>query len=476
MNLHISGQSANKESWAVVTALFLFIPFNLLLVSNLRDIQSYELASLSTLLLLVMGLVFVGARNVGLSQPFTVLVISVFIGTSGKLIYMALGYGYNLQVDSFLLMNNEIGILSSGLKIVLVSVMVISIFYLLSGARRIKFPFVIMSGEHSRMYRFAGLVLLSIGLFSVLIYLYKSGSTGQLSAKRFIADGTMPADRFSSYEYYLFKLSFLAKTSFYFFLMDIFQRQWSNKKALVSYLFLAVSLICIFLISFIFSNRSALFVLAIDFVLILSITHRGIPIRLFLSAAPVLVGLMLILSHARSQGNHVEGKGFFDHFFGGRYFFDVVRNTHIREYVDTWGSFLSFPELSNFRGLLTEYLNMGRVAGEVVFREDASGVPLGAPMEAYIIGGWPLLIVVMAIIGVLLRQLPRLFDRPVTNDYMVIIYAMLASRLGIYLFNNGVGVSVYQILIDVTPFVLTVALLKVMFDSSSKTVMVRKVA
>jgi hypothetical protein len=119
---------------------------------------------------------------------------------------------------------------------------------------------------------------------------------------------------------------------------------------------------------------------------------------------------------------------------------------------------------------------MGRTAGDVVFGEVASGVPLGAPMEAYIMGGWPLLIIVMAVIGVVLRQLPRLLDRPIVNDYLVIIYAMLASRLGIYLFNNGVGVSFYQILIDVIPFVLTVALLKVMFDSSSKTVMIRKVA
>jgi hypothetical protein len=147
-----------------------------------------------------------------------------------------------------------------------------------------------------------------------------------------------------------------------------------------------------------------------------------------------------------------------DHLFGGRYFMELTKNAHLYRYLSEGGDLTAVALEGG--GWLRAYLNLGRVAGEQVFGMAKSGVPLGFPAELFAIAGWPLLVLGMATVGYLLRRWTVLIARPSVADYVVALYAMGVTRAGVFLFNNGLGVTVYQMVTDSVPFLLAVLVLK----------------
>ena len=87
-------------------------------------------------------------------------------------------------------------------------------------------------------------------------------------------------------------------------------------------------------------------------------------------------------------------------------------------------------------------------------------MPLGYPIELFSAGGWLALTVGMAALGVFYRALTLLVAQKIVKDYMIVIYSIIMTRSGVYMFNNGIGTTMYQTLFDLVPFLIIIYLLK----------------
>jgi hypothetical protein len=61
--------------------------------------------------------------------------------------------------------------------------------------------------------------------------------------------------------------------------------------------------------------------------------------------------------------------------------------------------------------------------------------------------------------------------KKVVKDYMIVVYSIVTTRSGVYLFNNGVGVAVYQTFLDLVPFLIVIFLLKPRYGGLLRTKM-----
>ena len=77
----------------------------------------------------------------------------------------------------------------------------------------------------------------------------------------------------------------------------------------------------------------------------------------------------------------------------------------------------------------------------------------------------------MAVLGVFYRTLTLLVAKKVVKDYMIVVYSIVMTRSGVYLFNNGIGVTVYQTFLDLVPFLIVIFLLKPRYGGLLRTKM-----
>jgi hypothetical protein len=441
--------ASNMESRVLAFGILTLIPLFLFYMATSLVSVHYLQIFVAVLLLIIMAMVFIVVKDVGVCQPYLVVMILTLIGVPAKYLYIISGQDSNPVIDEFLLLGQGLNVLDSGLVFVLYAFTVMSLFYMISKRRQYTKPLAIEYYVYSRKFVYVGALILAISLFT-FSYLIFFNDLGFVSGKKFSGDGALPDIRFTSLSYYLLKLSFLVKVAFYIFLLSYL----SPGKNRMSLFLLIISFMATLIISYYVSNRASLVVLFLDFVVIMSLYKGRVPIRLILSTLIILTLAILVISDNRSAVGAT--KSIADHIFGGRYLFDLTKNTHFYNYLASGNQLFDYSSST----LLTDYMNLGRFSGKNVFGMDGSGVPLGYPVELFSAGGWLMLTIGMAALGIFYRALTLLVAKKVVKDYMIVIYSIVMTRSGVYLFNNGIGVAAYQILLELIPFLVIIYLLK----------------
>jgi len=418
-----------------------------------------------SLLLVLFAVAYWYVREGGIFQPLAIILISTGIGFFGKLVYVAVGYGSNPMVDDFLLLGEGIESLLPGIEIISVSMVCLLLFYVLPSRAAFNRPASIVHHFSGRRAVVIGLVIFCLSLSFFLVYIILFSGSEVISGKRFSSEDALPSERFADVGYYLFKAAFLVKVSFYTFLLASLSSIKRESKVITITLAL-ISFLLSMIISFYFSNRGSLVILFLDALIIVYFVRGKISWRLVLPAVVVVLSAFFFISEFRSEAG--AGKTLMDHIFGGRYFFELTKNAHLYNFFSSGGTLMPEAGPSRDAGLLAAYLNLGRAAGGQVFFKETSGVPLGFPAELYAFGGYPLLLFGMALTGIGLRRLLQTVARPVVRDYMIVIYAMITTRSCVFLFNNGLGVALYQITLDLLPFLCTIFLIRMTGNSEPR--------
>lgn len=413
-------------------------------------------SSLSMLLLLLFAFALFRVRDAGITQPALVFFITVFLGYFGKVFYLLFASSQLFLIEKVLLLWGVLGEQKSGVLIITISACVFLIAYILPANKNIAMPIFIRQWFHAKAAFYIAILLLIISASSFLSYfLLNYDAAGAISGKRFGSDGGLPSERFSDFGYYLFKSTLVVKFALYVFLLCYFSAI-SNIKRYLSLIGVVISAMFFIFVSSFFSNRAGIVVAALDLFIISYLLSGKVKLLKVLLIGGVVIIVILMISSLRSDLG--SQKSLLDHVFGGRYFFEISRNTHLYNYLSSGNSL--FVESQSVLGFIKQYVNLGRVSGEEVFLTKGSGVPLGFPMEMFAFGGWGLLLVAMATIGFIMRKLCNIVTVPVLSDYRVVIYSIIVTRMMIYLFNNGLGVMIYQVVIDLIPFLFIVALVK----------------
>ena len=426
---------------------FFLLPAMLMVIGLGWQGDNGQLFSLAIALLIVScSSAFLYVRDGGLVQPLLLVLFSVGMGVLGKLIYLIDGYGQNSRVDEFLLLGLDLDSLAPGLFFSVAALFCMLLAYMLPANSSFSRPQQIYRNFGGTTVLIISLGILIVGLLAFVAYvLISEHSVTALSAKRFA--GGMPSDRFGSIEYYLFKAASLTKVAFYLFVLSAYSNANSKSSSLPRLLALIAFLSSALIASY-FSNRASIVILLFDYLIIAYLFYRGFKSTHFFGVIGVILALFAVSEMRSAQGAEKE---MLDHAFGGRYFFDLTKNAHIFNYLSSGASFTDTNIAAENLSLFNTYANLGRTAGESIFHMKASGVPIGFPAEAYALGGWPSLIVLMAGFGFVLRLIGKIIARPEVDDYLVVVYAIFTTRISIYMFNNGLGVTIYQVFLDLVP-------------------------
>ena len=291
-------------------------------------------------------------------------------------------------------------------------------------------------------------VIISISLFALLIFFISTGDFTIVSAKRFLGNGANPSERLGSTIYILFKVIQISEIAFY--LSFFFYLIGSEKYNKIWLVFSLISLGIVVLNAILFSSRASLLILLIDIFLIYSIVKKKIDYKIIISAA-LFFALFMLITVLRHQAYGVE-KSLLDSLFGGRYFADIAKQGVILESLNNFSYSLDYSSISNF---ITSYMNIGRFVGMEIFKhEELSGVPMGIMAEMYWIGGLGAVISFGVFLGLMYKIVFLLLTKSTIHMYMLLILVFIYSRSVVFLTNNGLGVTIYQIGTDV--IVLTV--------------------
>jgi hypothetical protein len=413
------------------------------------------IAPLTAILFLMFAFSFAKVSDGGVTQPASLLLLSVSLGYFGKLVYVLSGYGESDIIEQHLLLGKGLLGLELGAEVIAVSTGAFLLAYVLPRNHEYATPVYIRHWFSYKRAFNAGLTLFFFSTVCFALYVFYYGGDADLSSKRFGGEGMEPSSRFKEFTYYLFKGALLIKIALYVFLLGSFFCETKLRQR-ASFFFFLLSIIVFLLLSSYFSNRAGVLVVMLDVLIISYLVVGGIKFSSLL--AIVGSGFAFIVAVSSFRSDYGSQKSIWEHIFGGRYFFELSRNTHLFEYFSA-NNFLPTGD-SGLLGAVKQYINLGRLSGEQVFFMNNSGVPLGFPIEMFALGGMPMLMVAMFGLGLLARQVCKFVARETACDYKIVIYSILTTRIMIYMFNNGIGVTTYQILIDLVPFLLIVIFVK----------------
>jgi oligosaccharide repeat unit polymerase len=392
-------------------------------------------------------------KTLSFYNPLVMLYIIIFIFGVGKIIYLC--YFASDYLIHFNLMSNDFSKLYDA---TLISYLfILSVFAGFAYTIRFKYKKiterVISYKGDSKLGLFISLFILIISLVSLYLFLVSGGGLIVFSAKRFLADGADPSARLNDINYLLFKLTQLSELPFY---VSYFYYLLGDSKYKRTWFIIAMlSLIIIVLNSIVFSNRAALIILFIDMFLIYIIIKGKLNTKVVFSTALVFFVVFMFMSILRSGGTG-DDKTIMDHLFGGRYFADIAKLSVIIESLNS--SIAPSPNFDSILSFISSYMNIGRFVGEHMFGTNNSGVPMGIVAELYWINGLAFVVTGGLIIGFIYKIIFMSLVKKKINMFIVLAIVFIYSRSVVFLLNNGLGVTIYQIALDMISLILFVIL------------------
>jgi hypothetical protein len=402
-------------------------------------------------------------------DPMWFVALTVGVGVTGKAFFLVYGPTDRVQ---FLLLGKEPGDLVSTALVVTIALLCLSGGYLLGSFRWRAAGLERLASEdwgHRRSVTVLA-VLLGIGLLSFALFAarldLRIDSLIDLSSKR----GTrLPSGELLFSDGYLRWGALLTEIAFYL----AFARWAAGQPKLRSLHGMTILLLGLLAIAFpIFVNVRLTVLLLIVRALLIWACLRSEP-RLRYVLALLLVGFVIIGSMLAVRREQTSLAGFRSHLgigemlevtVGSRHFLDLTKTAHVLDAV---------PERVPYqygRTMLTWLLapvprvlwpdkpdiGVGRSLGVPVFlrRLGTGGVPPGIIGELYLNFGFAGVFIGMLVIGLVLRSLRETLLPFFPSQGMVLIYALLSTRLTLDLLTNSVSGGLAKLLQEMVPLLL----------------------
>lgn len=417
-----------------------------------------QLMFIAFLVLFVTALPIFLRGRVSPAEPIALLMPLLLLGVCIKL-GAIVAYGFDHLTVIELLNGKDPSILLKGAFAMMLGIVSYVFGYLATNnGFRFRLPRLI-SAESWRpgRVRTALLILMTVSGLATLLMLQRFGITslGSLSAKRFndIEGGSQ--SRFSTLNYWLFRLSLLGRFALYLWIpfADRLNRgpRWGGYMVL-----LAIAAIPPVIVS----NRAGLALIMADVLLIRYFILGRIRVRslvLSLGAAFVAgLGLLASRSGKTSVSDLAEGTVL------GRDFLDVTKTSHIVSFIEpgtvAGESYYGWPFVLVPDSVWADKPLFARL-GRFVWQEGydglgINGVPAGMVGEAWMSFGWVGILLVPAIVGMLLRKFYLTLRPHFMYSNAVIIYSMVVIRFGVFTWSNDIGTGILKTALDVVPMLV----------------------
>ncbi len=457
----LSSKQANIKVLKTAILILIFCFFSLIFGFVATDGgEGFILIGTSLLSVAILSATILTRKDYFLLEPITYILLIVIFSFFLKSFYVILEVKSNPIVANKLLFGMGIENLSYGALILLLGLIFLSIGYSIK-LPRLKIPnkitTITVSKKRFILFSFASICISYISFFLFVDSLNVSlSSLEDLSRKRFQGEGETAASRLDSLSYIYYRLSLLAKAPMYFLIYFKLKNRFKWKSL---YGFLLIGCISINLIvPFFISNKAGILLPLTDILVMAYIINRKINFKkIILIGVPILLVLSFIASVR--AGDSIAGHSVADRLFGDRYLMGITKNAHIingvPEKIDffygetliAWSN-IFLPESLKFDN--KAFTELDYYIGSRIFDNDFSGIPPGIISEMYLNFGAAGVIFGMLLIGIFLRWMHHtlLYPTKENSPLMLILYAIIMVRLPVFLFNNGLGVTILKILAD----------------------------
>ncbi len=401
------------------------------------------------------------------AEPIWFVLLNVVIGITGKAFYVSLGPPDGVD---FLLRGLSPADLLPAALVATTGMSLLALGYLV-GAIRWKLPAARwLNAKEWGASRFAIVVLalVLVGVVSFVVFAARVGISyeglGDLSSKRFVElqDTTQRGS-----------LGYLrwgaAQLEIAFYLVFL---RWAHAGRRL-FTFSGATVVLLGLLALVFpfftSSRWTILMLVVRVFLIWFCLGRRVrPVH---AVAMMLTGMMLLSSMLAFRRNVSDWAGVWEHLgaeellqatVGRRHFLDLSKTAHIIEavpdtlelqYGKTLISWLVAPvPRSSWPG--KPPIRQGADLGLKIFGQPRSGVPPGIVADLYLNFSYPGVFMGLLVVGVFLRSLYVSFRPFFPNPAFVLIYTLLATRLGLEMLGTSVSGAIVRSLQDLAPVLL----------------------
>lgn len=408
-----------------------------------------------------------------LIEPISFVILMVAVGVSAKTFYVCLGPADRV---AFLLLGKQPGDLLFAALVTAAGLLCLSCGYLLAGVRW-RLPSVARLARSSwstrRLFALAG-VLAIVGLFSFLLFSLRFDPSfeelSDISSKRL---ARVEGSRIPGGLGYLRWGAKLIEVAFYLVLA-----YWASaRKRLLSAA--GVAVVALALASAVYpvfaSSRGTIMMMLVRAVVVW-ICLRGEP-RPRSVAAVVALGFLVIspmlalrrgASDLSALGEELSPAGIVDATVGGRHFLDLSKTAHVMEAMSDRLEYQYGKTLVTWvvapvpRELWPQKppVNIGKFLGPELFGSSSgSGVPPGIVAELYMNFGLAGVLVGLLGFGALLRLVYASLRPFLASPAVVLIYALLSTRLAIDVVSLSASGGITRLLKELVPMLAALYLL-----------------
>lgn len=455
----LQGQSSLVRGIVALAAMVVFS--SLFVVDSGLDLQIWFANSL---IVAVVAFPLFFRRSASPVEPITMFVPLLLFGVSLKLsILLFLGFDHP-RVANFLLFGRPPVLLLNGVVAFLLAVTAFVLGYMLvNRPLRIQLPRSLTSGawDVGRM-RFGIFVVGALSAVASLILIQRFGVTSlsTLSAKRFNdLDGNAQA-RFTTANYWLFRIALLGRFSLYLWVPYSATKKGLGK-SISTFALVVVAVFPVILIN----NRAGVGLILADLLLI----RYFVKGRLQLSTTLVggLVGLVSVVALLSSRSGTTSVSSLVEATFLGRDFLDISKTGQIVTHGDagvvggeTYVGWLFTLVPSSAWEDPPLFARLGRLVwGDVYGGGGINGVPAGLVGEAYLNFGWIGIALVPLLLGIATRKVYLTFESDLKYYGAAMIYSVVAIRFGIFSWSNDIGTGILKAGLDALPLFLLIRFL-----------------
>jgi len=403
-------------------------------------------------------------------EPATVVLSVVLFSVTAKIWMIFTFDNTSSHIQKRLLLGNDTTILFGGLVVMLGALAAFCIGYLIrTPDMRLSRLFMAESYRwHNGKLIAVSLLLTLFGLLFFALFIQSIGfrAGDQLSAKRFVQEGTGSGNRMFDVSYYYYRLAAFVKFAFYLTFVDMLARgrKWmSLQGALMVLSGLLSAMIPLFL-----NNRAGFALLILDAIVILYFLRPKLVVpAVLLGGLVIFAGFFVLLAARKGEEHTLTVESIVEETLGGRDLMDITKTAHIvravpesleYRYGETLWGWIAAPiprsvwpgkPMWSERGTYLMHAIYGDMLGY-------GGVPPGLVAELYWNLGWYGVIIGMFVIGVVIRLLFNGFIKYRDRPSAVLIYAIILNRFVLFSFGNDLGTGIVKTALDVLPLMILI--------------------
>ncbi|QDT10115.1 O-antigen polymerase [Planctomycetes bacterium K23_9] len=401
-------------------------------------------------------------------EPATVVLSVVLFSVTAK-IWMIFAFdNTSSHIQKRLLLGNDTSVLFDGLVVMVIALGAFSLGYLIR-TPNFRLKHLLMADSHSWHNGRLIAISLLLCLFGLVFFALFVQSIGfrigdQLSAKRFVEEGTGSGNRMFDMSYYYYRLAAFVKFAFYLLFVDLLarRRSWISLQGM---LMIGSGLLSAMIPLFL-NNRAGFALLILDAIVILYFLRPKLVIpACVLGGLVIFAGFFVLLAARKGDDQTLTVEAIVEETLGGRDLMDITKTAHIVQavperleyrYGETLWGWLAAPiprsvwpgkPMWSERGTYLMHAVYGDMLGY-------GGVPPGLVAELYWNLGWYGVIIGMFVMGVAIHLLFKGFNAYRDRQTAVLIYAIILNRLVLFSFGNDLGTGIVKTTLDLLPLMV----------------------